>query len=155
MTVSRNELAKICDELRDQGKTIVFTNGCFDILHRGHVQYLREAKELGDILIVGLNSDSSVTRIKGPERPIMPESDRAFILNGLKSVDFVCIFDEDTPFELIKALKPHILVKGADYADKKIVGAEFVQKHGGKVALINVVEGKSTTSIIDKIRKMD
>lgn len=129
---------------------IVFTNGCFDILHRGHVQYLNQARALGDILIVGLNSDDSITRLKGEGRPVNTQEDRAFLLSGLECVDYVVIFDEDTPRDLIAFLAPDVLVKGADYEGKEIVGSEFVKD----VRLIDFVEGKSSTNIMEKIRSM-
>ncbi len=158
-TVSLNEIAnyktekvKTWQELKyilsiHQDKKIVFTNGCFDILHIGHVKYLEEAKSFGDILIVGVNSDSSVKRLKGDSRPINGEDDRAYILGSLQSVDYVVKFEEDTPYKLINYLKPNILVKGGDYKDKQVVGAELVDE----VRLVNFVEGKSTTKIIEKI----
>ncbi len=130
---------------------VVFTNGVFDILHRGHVEYLSAAKRLGDILVVGVNSDVSVKKIKGPLRPIVPESDRAFILSELKAVDAVCLFDEETPFNLISALVPDILVKGADYTIENIVGRDVVEKAGGKVLTLDVVPDRSTTNIIEII----
>jgi len=132
-------------------KKIVFTNGCFDILHAGHVLYLQAAKELGDILIVGLNSDSSVKRLKGDSRPINNEHDRAIVLAGLASVDYVVIFEEDTPYELIKKIQPDVLVKGGDWAVEYIVGHDIVQKKGGMVKSLLFVDGKSTTDIIKKI----
>ncbi|MEX0799258.1 MAG: D-glycero-beta-D-manno-heptose 1-phosphate adenylyltransferase [Bacteriovoracaceae bacterium] len=135
------------------GKKIVFTNGCFDILHRGHVEYLNEAKKLGDALVIGLNSDSSVRQLKGPERPVNSESDRKFILENLKAVDHVEIFSEQTPLELIKRIKPDVLVKGGDWKADKIVGAEFVLENGGQVLSLKLVHGYSTTSIIKKIEK--
>lgn len=134
--------------LRAQGKRVIFTNGCFDILHKGHVKYLQEARALGDLLIVGLNTDSSIKRLKGEARPINPQEDRAFVLSGLGCVDFVVLFDEDTPHALIKSIAPDVLVKGADYAGKEVVGSEFVSE----VVLIDFVEGKSTTAIIQKIK---
>ncbi|WP_395148881.1 D-glycero-beta-D-manno-heptose-7-phosphate kinase [uncultured Helicobacter sp.] len=134
----------------NQKVRIVFTNGCFDILHRGHVQYLKQARALGDILIVGLNSDDSITRLKGEGRPINTQEDRAFLLSGLECVDYVVIFDEDTPRDLIAFLAPDVLVKGADYEGKEIAGSEFVKD----VRLIDFVEGKSSTNIIEKIRSM-
>ncbi|WP_104728559.1 D-glycero-beta-D-manno-heptose-7-phosphate kinase [Helicobacter felis] len=130
-----------------RSKKIVFTNGCFDLLHRGHVEYLQEAKKLGDILIVGLNSDASVRRLKGGSRPICDQDARAVVLAGLECVDFVVLFEEDTPFELIKALKPHILVKGADYQEKEVIGRDLVDQ----VVLIDFVKGYSTTQTIAKI----
>ena len=134
-------------------KKIVFTNGCFDIIHRGHVEYLEEAKKLGDILIIGLNSDYSVKRIKGPSRPINNEEDRKKVLLALKSVDDVIIFNEDTPLELIKKIKPNVLVKGGDWEIKNIIGADFVLGLGGEVHSLAFREGHSTTKIIKKIKE--
>lgn len=134
-------------------KKIVFTNGCFDILHRGHVEYLNEAKKLGDLLVVGLNSDRSVKELKGPERPVNAENDRKFVLQNLKAVDFVQIFDEQTPLNLIKAINPDILVKGGDWKPEQIVGSEHVLTNGGEVLSLNFVDGYSTTKIIHKISK--
>ena len=134
-----------------EGKNIVFTNGCFDILHRGHVTYLNEAKKLGDLLVVGVNSDASVKRLKGPERPINNEMDRAYVLSQLKSVDFTEIFTEDTPLSLILKVKPHILVKGGDWKIEQIVGGKEVIGWGGEVYSLNFVDGYSTTSVIQKI----
>lgn len=145
---SRDEMIKIISNLKSKGKRIVFTNGCFDILHRGHVSYLDKAKSLGDVLILGLNSDASVKRLKGEDRPINNEEDRAFVLAALEAVDFVVIFDEDTPYELISALKPNILVKGADYEGKEVVGSDLVDE----VKLIEFVNGRSTTRTIEKIK---
>ncbi len=135
-----------------KSKKIVFTNGCFDIIHAGHISYLNEAKSLGDILIVGLNSDNSVKRLKGEGRPIICEKDRAYVLSSLKPVDYVIIFDEDTPYKLIKEIKPDILVKGGDYEGKDVVGKDMVESYGGKFILINFLEGKSTSGIINKIK---
>lgn len=137
----------------NEGKRIVFTNGCFDILHRGHVTYLAEARKLGDLLVVGLNSDASVKRLKGPERPINNEDDRQYVLSQLKSVDFVEIFTEDTPLELILKVKPQILVKGGDWKIDQIVGGKEVIKSGGDVFSLNFVDGYSTTNIIHKIQE--
>ena len=153
MMLSKEILGKVCKELRFNDMKIVFTNGCFDIIHAGHVKYLAEAKKLGDVLIVGLNSDDSVRRLKGPSRPVNNELDRAIVLGALKSVDYVCLFDEDTPLELITGLMPDVLVKGGDYTIDNIVGADFVMKRGGEVAVIPFVEGKSTTKIIGKINE--
>ena len=136
------------------GKTVVFTNGCFDLLHVGHVRYLQDAKALGDILVVGVNSDASVRRLnKGPERPLQHEQDRADILLGLSSVDHTVIFDEDTPLELIKSLCPDLLIKGGDWEIDQIVGSSFVLEHGGKVQSLRFVEGRSSTSIVEKIKQ--
>jgi D-beta-D-heptose 7-phosphate kinase/D-beta-D-heptose 1-phosphate adenosyltransferase len=137
---------------KDRGQKIVFTNGCFDLLHVGHVRYLSEAKKLGDILVIGVNSDDSVKRLKGPTRPIQNESDRAEILHNLKAVDHTVIFKEDTPENLIKEVRPDILVKGGDWTIDKIVGAPFVQSYGGKVCSLQFVDGKSTTKIIEKAK---
>jgi len=134
--------------------TLVFTNGCFDIIHAGHVRYLAGAKALGDVLVVGLNSDSSVRGIKGEGRPIVPEAERAEVLCSLSSVDYVVLFDEPTPIRVIEALVPDVLVKGADWAAHEIVGAELVKRHGGRVERIDLVEGRSTTNIIRKILEL-
>lgn len=134
-------------------KKVVFTNGCFDILHAGHVRYLNAAKKCGDILVVALNSDRSVRKIKGHLRPIVPLKERAEIVGSLKMVDFVTFFHEDTPYKTIAALKPNILVKGGDWTKDKIVGADLVLKNGGKVKALPYVPGKSTTNIIDSILK--
>ncbi len=136
----------------NKGKKIVFTNGCFDILHRGHVTYLNQAKSLGDLLVMGMNSDESVKRLKGPERPINKENDRKFVLENLKSVDFVEIFTQDTPLELINTIKPSVLVKGGDWTIDKIVGAKEVISWGGEVFSLSFVDGYSTTGIIQKIQ---
>lgn len=138
---------------QNQGKRIVFTNGCFDILHRGHVTYLAEAKKLGDLLVIGVNSDASVKRLKGPERPINNEHDRAYVLSQLKSVDFVEIFHEDTPLNLILKVKPKVLVKGGDWKIDQIVGGKEVIQNGGDVFSLNFVDGYSTTSLIHKIQE--
>lgn len=135
------------------GKKVVFTNGCFDILHRGHLEYLQAAADLGDILVVGLNSDASVKRLKGENRPINNQNDRAFALASLVFVDAVIIFDEDTPLELIQRVKPNVLVKGGDYSIGNIVGADFVKNIGGEVQVIPFVDGYSTTQIIDKMKE--
>lgn len=137
----------------NKDKNIVFTNGCFDIVHRGHISYLNEAKSLGDLLVLGLNSDRSVKELKGPERPINNEQDRKFLLENLKSVDFVEIFDEQTPLSLIKTIMPSILVKGGDWKVEQIVGSKEVMDNGGKVYSLNFVDGFSTTNIIEKIKK--
>ncbi len=152
--LSRHELKKEIEKLKKAGKKIIFTNGCFDILHTGHTRYLREARKLGDILIVGLNSDASVRAIKGPQRPIVPQAERADIMASLESVDFVILFDEATPLELIEYLKPHTIVKGGDWAEKDIVGGQAVRKWGGTVAVIPEIKGASTTNIIEKILQL-
>jgi len=134
-------------------KKIVFTNGCFDILHKGHADYLLKASALGDILIVGLNSDASVKKIKGPPRPVLDESSRAFLLASLQYVSMVTLFDEETPYELIKKIQPDVLVKGADYTPENIVGNDIVTQKGGEIVTIKLLKGYSTTNIINKIRK--
>jgi D-beta-D-heptose 7-phosphate kinase/D-beta-D-heptose 1-phosphate adenosyltransferase len=136
---------------RKQGKSIVFTNGCFDILHAGHVSYLRASRKHGDLLVVGLNSDASIRRIKGEGRPVNSEADRVMVLSELESVSYVVVFDADTPIELIKAVKPDVLAKGADYTKDRVVGGEWVEQHGGRVELIDLVQGRSTTNIIQRI----
>ncbi len=137
---------------KQEGKKIVFTNGCFDIIHAGHVDYLEKAKSLGDVLVVGLNSDESIKRIKGPERPINIQEHRKRVLEALKPVDLVIIFDEDTPERLIKEIKPDVLVKGGDWKIENIVGADFVKSYGGEVKTIDFVYDISTTKIIQKAR---
>mgnify|MGYP006077419213 FL=1 len=136
-----------------KNKKIVFTNGCFDLLHIGHVKYLKEAKSKGDFLIVGINADASVKRLKGPTRPIQSENDRSEILAALESVDATVIFTEDTPENLIKMVHPDVLVKGGDWKINQIVGGEFVQGYGGQVLSLMFIDGKSTTSIVSKIEK--
>ncbi len=151
---SRDELKKEIEGLKGAGKRIVFTNGCFDILHTGHTRYLREARKLGDVLVVGLNSDASIRSIKGEKRPIVPEAERADILASLESVDYLTIFNEPTPLELIELLRPDVLVKGGDWAEKDIVGGDAVRKWGGTVAVIPEIKGASTTNIIEKILRL-
>jgi len=136
---------------RQKNKQIIFTNGCFDLLHVGHVKYLQAARKLGDLLVLGLNSDDSIRRLKGPNRPLIDQEERAHILAALNCIDYVVVFDEDTPLELITALRPDILVKGGDYTPEGVVGRELVESYGGRVELINFVDGKSTTNIINKI----
>ncbi|WP_457623480.1 D-glycero-beta-D-manno-heptose 1-phosphate adenylyltransferase [Persephonella sp.] len=143
---------EIIEKWKKEGKKIVFTNGCFDIIHAGHVDYLEKAKKLGDILIVGLNSDSSVRRIKGKARPINNQEHRMKVLNALKPVDLVIIFDEDTPERLIKEIKPDVLVKGGDWKIENIVGSDFVKSYGGKVQTIDFIYDISTTKIIQKVK---
>jgi D-beta-D-heptose 7-phosphate kinase/D-beta-D-heptose 1-phosphate adenosyltransferase len=149
--VSLEELKPIRDRLRKENKRVVFTNGVFDILHRGHVEYLIEAKALGEILIVGVNSDDSVRCLKGEGRPIVVEQDRAFLVANLSSVDFVCVFQDDTPLRLISTLLPDVLVKGADWNTDDIVGRDIVENAGGIVKTITLTPGRSTTSIINRI----
>lgn len=143
--------SEIRKKLKDKNKTMVFTNGCFDVLHAGHVDYLKKAKELGDVLVLGLNSDASIKRIKGANRPIVPQNERAFILANLNPVDYVIYFDEDTPEKLINAIIPDVLVKGADWAIENVVGKDVVEKNGGCVKTIKFVHQQSTTNIIDTI----
>jgi D-beta-D-heptose 7-phosphate kinase/D-beta-D-heptose 1-phosphate adenosyltransferase len=152
--ISLKKFVKIRKELKKEGKTVVFTNGCFDILHKGHVHLLKRAKKLGDILIVGLNSDSSVKRIKGEKRPVFSVKDRAFVLSSIDVVDYIVIFNEDTPLKVIKAIEPDVLVKGADWDKKSIVGREIVESLGGKVVRIPVLKGFSTTSVIEKLLRL-
>jgi rfaE bifunctional protein nucleotidyltransferase chain/domain len=146
-----SRLKKIAGTLKRQGKKIVFTNGCFDILHVGHIRYLTKARKMGDLLIVGLNTDRSVRMIKGDKRPIVSEKERAEVLAALEIVDYVVLFDEPDPLRLIAALKPDILVKGADWSKDEIVGREVVEKAGGKIARIPLVPGSSSTNVIEKI----
>ncbi len=148
-----SRLKKILARLRVRGKKIVFTNGCFDILHVGHIRYLRKAKSLGDILIVGMNTDRSVKAIKGETRPIVPEKERAEVLSALEFVDYVILFDEPDPLDLIAGLKPDVLVKGADWSKDRIIGREVVENLGGRVARIPMVPGASTTGLIERIKK--
>lgn len=148
---TRSELEGIAAGKRKEGSRIVFTNGCFDILHIGHIKLLEDSRTLGDILIVGLNSDDSVRRLKGPKRPIVSEQDRASILAALEAVDYVVIFDEDTPIETIKCLKPHIHVKGGDYDTRLLPETPAVEAYGGTVKSFALVPGHSSTDIIDRI----
>jgi rfaE bifunctional protein nucleotidyltransferase chain/domain len=148
---SLKQLVKIRLRLKRQGKTVVFTNGCFDLLHRGHVYCLKKAKSLGDVLIVGLNSDSSVRKLKGGKRPILSQGDRAEILAALEMVDYVLVFREDTPQRVISALVPDVLVKGGDYGKSEIVGSDVVESGGGRVVRVKTFPGKSTRDIIRKI----
>ena len=149
----REDLQKIIKDLKKRGKRIVFTNGCFDLLHLGHIRYLEKAKSFGDILVVGVNSDRSVQSLKGSERPIIPEEERAEILSGLGCVDYITIFEELTPLELIYSLQPHILVKGGDWTKETTVGREVVERSGGEVVILPFVEGASTSNLIETILK--
>ena len=149
----RENLRKIIEDFKKEGKRIVFTNGCFDLLHAGHVRYLEAARSLGDILIIGINSDPSVRGLKGPLRPILPLEERAEILSGLGCVDYVTVFDEPTPLELITLLQPHVLVKGGDWTKEDVVGREVVEGSGGEVVILPLVPGSSTTNIIEVILK--
>ena len=141
------------NEERLHQQKIVFTNGCFDILHRGHVTYLAQARQMGDLLVVGLNSDASVRRLKGPHRPVNDEQSRALLLAALEMVDYVVLFEEDTPYNLILKVKPDLLVKGGDYDIDNIVGADFVRQRGGEVRTIPFVQGFSSSSIIDHLKQ--
>ena len=145
--MTRTQLTAFVKKEKRAGKKIVFTNGCFDILHAGHVKSIEFAKSKGDVLVIGLNSDSSIKRIKGPTRPVNKQTDRAVVLAALGAVDAVCIFGQDTPLKLIKIVRPDVLVKGADYKNKEVVGAEFA----GKVVLFPLLKGRSTTNLLNKI----
>lgn len=149
--ISLKELKPVCKKLKAENKKVVFTNGCFDLIHSGHVDYLSKAKALGDVLIVGLNTDDSVKKIKGNKRPILKENERAFVLSNLKPVDYVVFFEEDTPEKLISELIPDILVKGADWDLEKIVGRDILEKNGGEVKTIEFVNDQSTSRIIELI----
>lgn len=151
--ISSDKLTSLLAVLRFRDKKIVFTNGCFDILHRGHVEYLSKAADLGHVLFVGLNTDNSIRRIKGDSRPVNDEQSRAIMLAALRFVDYIVLFDEDTPYELIKTIQPNVLVKGKDYEAKAVVGYDIVTQKGGTVETIDLVEGFSTTTIIEKIKQ--
>ncbi len=152
--VSGEAAVAIAARLRAAGKRVVFTNGCFDLLHVGHIRYLQRARSLGDCLILGLNSDASVRRLKGESRPLIGEGDRAHVLAALSCVDYVTVFDDDTPLSLIEAIRPHVLAKGGDYTREQVVGHEIVERDGGRVELVEVVEGASTTAIVEKIARL-
>lgn len=151
--IARRAAGPLFAALRRAGKTIVFTNGCFDILHAGHAKYLRAAASLGDVLVVGLNGDASVRRLKGPGRPVQKAGDRAYLLASLACVSYVVVFGEDTPASLIRRVVPHVLVKGGDWKGKKIAGADFVEARGGTVKTIRFLPGRSTSSIIARAGK--
>lgn len=146
-------MKEIVESVKCEGKIVVFTNGCFDILHVGHVRYLEAAKALGDYLVVGVNTDESVKRLKGDERPLNPESDRAEVLAALESVDFVTLFPEDTPVETIALLHPDIHVKGGDYEEEDLPEATVVRSYGGEVVIIPLVEGRSTTRVVERMKE--
>ena len=155
--VSLSHLLTVRQRLRDEGRTVVFTNGCFDLLHVGHVRFLQQARKLGDVLIVGLNSDASVRRLKGPGRPILPEADRAELVAALSCVDYVVVFDEDTPARLIIALQPDIHCKGGDYAPttgKPLPEGDIVTHHGGRLVFLPLIPGRSTSEIIRAIQRL-
>ena len=151
--ISKARLKRLAQKLKKRRKTIVFTNGCFDILHAGHVEYLEQARKMGDVLVLGLNSDSSTRRLKGPGRPVNNQKDRAKVLSGLSSVDYICFFNEDTPIHLIRLVKPNFLVKGADWSITQIAGVKEIAGWGGKVKLIKLLKGKSTTNILNKVKR--
>jgi D-beta-D-heptose 7-phosphate kinase/D-beta-D-heptose 1-phosphate adenosyltransferase len=151
--MTREDAVALVASVRARGGTVVFTNGVFDLLHPGHIQYLQEARSLGDCLIVGLNADASVRRNKGPARPITPEHERAEMLAAVAAVDAVVIFEEDTPAEIVRALQPDILVKGADWAADQIVGRDTVEARGGRVVRVQLEEGHSTTAIVERVRR--
>jgi D-beta-D-heptose 7-phosphate kinase/D-beta-D-heptose 1-phosphate adenosyltransferase len=152
--VDREELARMVGRWHLLSKKVVFTNGCFDILHPGHIEVLSRAAELGDVLVIGVNADASVQRLKGPERPVNNEQFRSLMLASLSIVDAVCIFGEDTPLELIEGIVPDVLVKGGDYDPEQVVGGDVVREHGGEVVIIPLVEGYSTSRLIHKIRSL-
>ncbi|MCM8777306.1 MAG: D-glycero-beta-D-manno-heptose 1-phosphate adenylyltransferase [Candidatus Omnitrophica bacterium] len=152
---SFREIEKISRQLKKKGRKIVFTNGCFDILHKGHIRLLKKAKSLGDVLIVGLNTDSSVRRLKGKDRPFLKEDDRAEILSALEMVDYVVLFPQDTPYKLIKIIKPDVLVKGGDYKKEGVVGRDIVEDYGGRVYIFPVIKGISTTKIVEKVKRLE
>ena len=150
---TKDDLHRIVEDLKKKGKRIVFTNGCFDLLHLGHIRYLEKAKSLGDILVVGVNSDRSVRNLKGPKRPILPQEERAEILSGLGCVDYITVFNEQTPFELISSLQPHTLVKGGNWTKETTVGKDVVERSGGEVVILPFEEGSSTSNLIETILK--
>ena len=149
-----DSLADLCSKYKNDNKAIVMTNGCFDILHSGHTYILEESKKLGDILIVAINSDKSIKKIKSEDRPIISELDRAYVLSCLTSVDHIILFDDETPEKIISKILPDILVKGSDYEGKKIAGEDILSKHNKKIILLDVISGKSSTNIIKKILKL-
>jgi len=150
-----DDLVAIAAAARAKGQTVVFTNGCFDLLHRGHIHTLRQAKAAGDLLIVAINSDRSVKAIKTPKRPILPETDRVELIAAMEMVDYVILFDEPDPYKLIAAIKPQVLAKGGDWSSDKIIGADIVEAAGGRVAVIPYLPGFSTTEIIERIKHLD
>lgn len=152
--ISINNIKKLAKKYKVQGKKIVFTNGCFDLIHEGHIRYLDKAKKLGDILIVGINSDKSVRKIKGGGRPILNEKERVIILSSLEMIDYIIVFNEDDPIELIKKIQPQYHVKGGDYKPKDLKETKTVEKYNGKIVIIPFVKGKSTTNIINKIKNI-
>ncbi len=155
MQIPYNDVESFCRVLREGGQKVVFTNGCFDILHAGHVRYLNKARSFGDCLVLGLNSDASVRRLKGPTRPINNEQDRAEVVGALRAVDYVVIFDEPTAEQLIALVQPDVYVKGGDYTLDTLPEAKIVQRYGGRVEFVNLVAGRSTTNVIAKIKGME
>lgn len=149
--IAFSEISEKVSKLKKESQSVVFTNGCFDLLHAGHVRYLQKAASFGDILLLGLNSDSSVRKIKGPTRPFIQQSERAFLLSSIEVIDYVVIFDEETPLRLIENVIPDVLVKGGDYLKDDIVGCDFVEENGGRVEVVSFLEGKSTTGIVNLI----
>ena len=152
--VTWEALKEQVDRVRGEGKKISFTNGCFDILHVGHVRYLREARKTGDLLILGLNSDASVRAIKGEKRPLVPQGERAEVIASLEIVDYVTLFDDPTPLRLIEYLRPDVLVKGGDWKEESVVGGNAVKSRGGRIVIVPLTEGASTTNIIDKVLRV-
>jgi len=150
--VSRPEIAAIAAQARRDGRRIAFTNGCFDLLHVGHIRYLAAARDAADLLIVGVNDDASVRRLKGPARPLVPDAARAEVVAALAAVDYVTLFSEDTPYELIRTVQPDVLVKGSDWAPDQVVGRDVVEARGGRVLLIPVVADFSTTTLVERLR---
>lgn len=150
--LNRDILYDFCSLLKEYGKKVVFTNGCFDIVHSGHIHVLKEAKKQGDVLILGLNSDSSIKRLKGKSRPIFKEEERLELLSSFEFIDYIVVFDEDTPLEVIKLIRPDVLVKGADYKDKYVVGTNEIKEYGGELVLVDLIEGRSTTNVIEKLK---
>ena len=150
-----SSLLSLVNKEKDEGKSIVFTNGCFDIIHSGHVYILEQAKSKGDILIVGLNSDSSIKSFKSPHRPVCSQLDRAYVLSSFSCVDYIYIFDDDTPEKLIKDITPDVLVKGKDYEGRDIAGSKYMLENKKKIELVNIIEGKSTSAIINRIKKLN
>lgn len=152
--ISREDIMKVSSLIKSKGQKIVFSNGCFDLVHRGHVEYLAKAADLSDVFILGLNTDNSVSRLKGPSRPLVDENARAILMAGFSFIDYVVLFDEETPLELIKAIQPDVLVKGKDYKIENVVGFDIVTKNGGTVQTVELTEGYSTSIIVDKIKSL-
>ncbi|NBQ53664.1 MAG: D-glycero-beta-D-manno-heptose 1-phosphate adenylyltransferase [Proteobacteria bacterium] len=151
--ITHEEASRIAEQYRNAGRSVVFTNGCFDLLHAGHVTLLQHARDQGDILFLGLNADASIKRLKGPDRPVQNEQDRASIMSGLGCINYIVLFEEDTPIKLIEAIKPDVIVKGGDYRPDEVVGADVVKAHGGRVEIVPLLEGRSTTRIIERSKE--